>query len=50
MSDDLDKEMNAWLQSQQVNGTADYVRRGRQFGNLALADLTAQWADDLVGN
>jgi len=42
--DDLDNDLHGWLQSEDMNATADYVRRGRQFENLPLSDLIAQWA------
>ena len=42
--DEVDKDVHGWLRSQELDATADYVRRGRQFSGLALPDLTAQWA------
>src|SRR5689334_12557309 len=44
MSDDLTKDVRGWLQSQEIDHTAEYLRRGRQFDSLSLDDLTAQWA------
>ena len=44
MSDDLDNDVRGWLQSQQIEHSAGYLRRGRRFESLSLDDLTAQWA------
>jgi hypothetical protein len=41
---DLDRDMHGWLQSEQLDATADYVKRGRQFELLPIDDLKTQWA------
>jgi exopolyphosphatase/pppGpp-phosphohydrolase len=54
--DDLSKEMTGWLQSQDMEVTTAYLKRGRAFSSLSLSELTDQWAatfkdvDEYVSN
>jgi hypothetical protein len=45
MSDDLNKDLLSWVQSEAVDGTAAYAARGRKYAGLSDEEARSQWVN-----
>ncbi len=43
--DQINKDVRDWLTSEEIERTADYIKRGRQFSQLSESELTDRYAD-----